>query len=360
MIGRGARSVVARGDARSGSSRDGGGLSPRAPRGPSSPSSPSSPRGTSGAASRRRGRPKPLRTLAGAALLAASCAALTPARDARAEAPYRLGPTLRAPPARVVTLAPSLTEIVLELGARRALVGVSRYDDAAEVSALPRVGGYLDPSPEAILALRPDLLLVEPSPGNRAVVERLAALGVPVLVLPLRNVADTLTSIRAVADALGRRDEGAAATARLEGALSRLRSCAGERTPRTLVVYGWQPLVAAGPGSFADELLSLVGAANAAAGLAGPYPTLSVEAVLASEPAHVLDASGGHGAMPPLEAFAPQVHKLRTSAFFRPGPRLVEAAEELCAILRPADGPAADASREVRGLAPKAGARGQR
>ncbi|HEY0840310.1 MAG TPA: helical backbone metal receptor, partial [Vulgatibacter sp.] len=107
---------------------------------------------------------------------------------AGAQAPYRLGPEPAAKPARVVTLAPSLSEIVLELGAGDTLAGVSRYDDDPAVAALPRVGGYLDPSPEAILALRPDLLLVEPSPGNRAVVERLAGLGVSVLVLPLKGI----------------------------------------------------------------------------------------------------------------------------------------------------------------------------
>jgi len=272
------------------------------------------------------------------AAVAVALCVMTQAFAARAEAPYRLGPATDAPPKRVVTLAPSLTEIVLDLGARGALVGVSRYDDAREVAALPRVGGYLDPSPEAILALHPDLLLVEPSPGNRAVVERLASLGVPVLVLPLKSIADTQVSMRAVGDALGRSGEGSAAASRLAEALARLRSCAGPREPRTLVVYAWQPLVAAGTGSFADELLTLAGARNAAAGFAGPYPTLSVEAILASDPAFVLDASGGHGGARPLSPLEAKVRTLRTSALFRPGPRLVEAAEELCAILRPADG----------------------
>ena len=290
------------------------------------PSAPS--RSGSSAANRR----------AACAAVAVVLCALGSAGAARAEKPYRLGPVTDAPPKRVVTLAPSLTEIVIDLGARGALVGVSRYDDAQEVAALPRVGGYLDPSPEAILALHPDLLLVEPSPGNRAVVERLASLGVPVLVLPLKSVADTQVSIRAVGDALGRSQEGAAATARLSDALARLRSCAGSHGPSTLVIYAWQPLVAAGSGSFADELLALAGAKNAAAGLAGPYPTLSVEAVLASEPAIIVDASGGHGGARPLPAIAEKVRPMRTSALFRPGPRLVEAAEELCAILRPVDG----------------------
>ncbi|HEY0840999.1 MAG TPA: hypothetical protein VGD74_12490, partial [Vulgatibacter sp.] len=134
--------------------------------------------------------------------------------------------------------------------------------------------------------------------------------------------------------------------------LDGLRSCAGPQSPSVLIVYGWQPLVAAGPGSFADELLALTGARNAAASLAGPYPTLSAEAVFATRPDRILDASGGHGSPRALAPVGAQVIELRTTAFFRPGPRLVEAAGELCAILRPTDGrksPSQPEAREAEG-----------
>ncbi|HZX40356.1 MAG TPA: helical backbone metal receptor, partial [Myxococcaceae bacterium] len=78
-----------------------------------------------------------------------------------------LGPAPRGEVRRLVTLAPSLTDVVLALGAGDRLVGVSRFDDRPEVARLPRVGGFVDPSVEAVLALHPDLVLAQPGPGNR-------------------------------------------------------------------------------------------------------------------------------------------------------------------------------------------------
>src|SRR5215831_8797866 len=102
------------------------------------------------------------------------------------DAPVYLGPKPPANVRRVVTLAPSLSETLIALGAADRLVGVSRFDDFPEVSKLPRVGGFLDPSVEAVLALKPDLVLVQPSPGNRQPVEKMAELGVPVLALRMQ------------------------------------------------------------------------------------------------------------------------------------------------------------------------------
>ncbi|HSN91361.1 MAG TPA: helical backbone metal receptor, partial [Anaeromyxobacteraceae bacterium] len=70
-----------------------------------------------------------------------------------------IGAPPRQPPRRVVTLAPSLTDVVVALGRADRLVGVTRHDDAPEVSGLPRVGGFLDPNPEAVMALEPDLVI---------------------------------------------------------------------------------------------------------------------------------------------------------------------------------------------------------
>src|SRR5713226_7862476 len=85
-----------------------------------------------------------------------------------------LGPPVPAEVRRVVTLAPSLSEIVLALGAGDRLVGVTRFDDDPRLSTLPRVGGYNDPEPETVLGLHPDLVLAQPAPENRGPVETLA------------------------------------------------------------------------------------------------------------------------------------------------------------------------------------------
>ena len=87
-----------------------------------------------------------------------------------------LGPPVPAQVRRVVTLAPSLSEIVLALGAGDRLVGVTRFDDDPRAAKLPRVGGYNDPEPETVLGLHPDLVLAQPAPENRGPVETLARL----------------------------------------------------------------------------------------------------------------------------------------------------------------------------------------
>jgi predicted ABC-type sugar transport system permease subunit len=79
-----------------------------------------------------------------------------------------------------VCLAPSLTDIAVALGKADLIAGVTRYDDAPEVKDRPRVGGFLDPSPEAVVALRPDLVLWMTDGGAYAAVKRIASLGVPV------------------------------------------------------------------------------------------------------------------------------------------------------------------------------------
>lgn len=254
---------------------------------------------------------------------------------AAAAAPHWLGERPAETPRRIVTLAPSITEMVIDLGGADRLVGVSRHDDAPEVAALPRVGGFVDPAPEAVLRLAPDAVLVQPSPGNRGPVERLAELGIPILVLPLENVEETLASVRAVGDVLGRHAQGEALATRIEaGLLKAKRRSEGKDRPRVLLVYGWQPLVVAGPGSFSHELLQAAGAENVAAKIArGAYPTLSAEALLAAEPALVIDATGGHGgeSIPGLRA---PVRTLDSAGLFRPGPRMLEALAELEALVR--------------------------
>src|SRR5205085_3973848 len=103
----------------------------------------------------------------------ATIAALAVSLPAAAITRQHLGPATPAQVRRVVTLAPSLSELVLALGAGDRLVGVTRFDDDPRVAKLPRVGGYNDPEPETVLALKPDVVFAEPAPQNRGPVEAL-------------------------------------------------------------------------------------------------------------------------------------------------------------------------------------------
>src|SRR5438552_2542835 len=109
-------------------------------------------------------------------------------------------PPATTPPARVVSLAPSITEIVYALGAGDRLVGVcAQCDYPAAAARLPRVGGYLVPSVEAVVAARPDVVLVVPSPGNRDAVRAVEQAGVRVVVVQDRTLAG-LATVPAVRD----------------------------------------------------------------------------------------------------------------------------------------------------------------
>src|SRR5437763_9549017 len=189
----------------------------------------------------------------------ATIAALAVSLPAAAITRQHLGPPVPAQVRKVVTLAPSLSEIVLALGAGDRLAGVTRFDDDPRTLSLPRIGGYNDPQPEAVLGLKPDLVLAEPAPANRGPVETLARLGVPVEAFPLSSIADiekALTGIRAL---LGLEARGRELDAEIEAARARART---QKRPqrRALLVFGLDPLVVAGPPSFAGELLADTGA----------------------------------------------------------------------------------------------------
>jgi len=254
-----------------------------------------------------------------------------------------LGPAPRGELRRVVTLAPSLTEVVLALGAGDRLVGVSRFDERPEVARLPRVGGYVDPSVEAVMALHPDLVLAQPGPGNRRAVETMAELGAPVLLLSLGTVEDVIAAERATGKVLGRPAQGEALARELEATRARIRQRArAERPVRVLLVYGFEPLVVAGPGGFADELLTDAGAVNVARDAASPYPVYSVERALRSRPEVILDAADTPAGRDRIRAL-PGLAEARWAqvpgqALLHPGPALGRGLEQLFSLLHPGAG----------------------
>jgi iron complex transport system substrate-binding protein len=254
--------------------------------------------------------------------------------------PTYLGPKPPAEVKRVVTLAPSLTDTVLALGAGDTLVGVTRFDARPEVARLKRVGGFTDPSVEAVLALKPQLVLVQPSPGNRRAVETLAELGTPVLAVPLTSIADVRTALLEIGRVLGRGAEAEKQVREIDRVRAEVRARASkQKPPRVLFVYGFDPLVVAGPGSFAHELLRDAGATNAADKADSAYPVYSVEAAVRAKPDVVIDASDTSVGREKLAALPGLKQarwvKVRSEALMQPGPRLAEGLKELYRLLYP-------------------------
>jgi iron complex transport system substrate-binding protein len=248
---------------------------------------------------------------------------------------------------RIVTVAPSVTELVFALGLGDRVVGVSRFDDhPPAVKALPKVGGFLDPNVEAIVALSPDLVIGVPNAGNRPALERVAKLGVPVLVVPGNTFPDVFHAIRATSRALGTNAEsaGRALEAEIQKELSGLAS-AVEARPRVnvVVIYGWNPLVVAGPGSFVDSIIAELNARNVV-GTGGTYPHWSYEELVRAQPDVIIDASEVHGsgggepwarfdAIPAVKNR--RAHQVDLGGLLRPGPRIIEGMRLLKRLLHP-------------------------
>jgi iron complex transport system substrate-binding protein len=242
----------------------------------------------------------------------------------------------RGIPKRIVTVAPSVTEVVFELGAGARVVGVSRYDDfPKEVERLPRVGGFLDPNIEAIVALAPDLVIGVPNAGNRSTLDRIARMGIAVLIVPGNELQDIPHGARAIASALG--GDAPKRAGELEARLERdivllAESVADKRAPRVAFIYGANPLILAGPGSFADSLLGLINMENIAK-VGSAYPQYSLEKLLEDRPDVIIDASeahGGDGAAPGMRFTAipavrdRRVFSLPVGDVLRAGPRIVD------------------------------------
>ena len=254
------------------------------------------------------------------------------------------------PPARLVSLAPSVTEIVYALGAGDRVVGVCgqcNYPPAVE--RVPRVGGYLSPSVEAVIAARPDLVAVVPSPGNREGVRAVERAGIRVLVVQDHTLADLWASIRTLADALALGDAGARLVEDLQHGLDAIRARVdGVPRRRVLLVVGHRPLVVAGGGTLQDELLAIAGGDNVAADIGQSWPQLSLEMVVERAPDVIIDtAMGTEAGSQSLFASLDTVPAVRegrvvtvpADTLYRAGPRVVEAAAALARAIHPETGP---------------------
>lgn len=248
---------------------------------------------------------------------------------------------------RIVSISPSTTEAIFAIGAGRLLVGRSRFcDHPDEARALPVVGGFADPSLEAIIGLRPDWIVGAPSPASERLMERLEPRGTKGYFPETRSVRDVGRLIRGLGPITGHAAEATRVAEALETRIGELRNrFRSTSPPRTLLVFGQRPLVAAGPKSFPGELIALAGAKNVLEPGA-EYPVLGIEQVLRLDPDIVVDAVGAarHDGLA-IDTTLPgwrelravrerRVAVIRDTRLLRPGPRLPGGLETLGAAIR--------------------------
>ncbi len=261
----------------------------------------------------------------------------------------------RAAAGRVVSLVPALTEIAFAVGAGERVVGVSDYCDfPPEAARLPKVGSFVAPVAEQVLALQPGLVLTSPSPGNENPVRAMERAGIRVVIVDNeKDIAAARRAVLKVADLLGAAERGRVLVARLDAqfaqasSLGRRALSAGGAGPGVAIVVGREPLVLAGEHSYLGELIGIAGGRNVAASAGGRWPRLSLEQLLAEAPEVLIDLSMGsetaeteqrlraywarYAAIPAVAEG--RVFAAEPNMFLRPGPRLGEAALALARML---------------------------
>jgi vitamin B12 transport system substrate-binding protein len=243
---------------------------------------------------------------------------------------------------RVVSLAPSLSEIVVELGSADLLVGVlDAGDRPAELQNLPSVGRYGQLDMERLLSLKPDLLLLWPGSVGPAQREQLKHLNIPTYVADSHSLEQLTTQIEAIAAQLGRPERGVSLAADLRQRLAALRQRYRRDEPLRVFYQVWdRPLYTVGGGQIISDALEVCGARNVFADLTLPAPQVSVEAVLQRDPEVILA-----GEQAQLEAWKswPRVAAVAQGRLLlvtdkgleRPSGQMIEATAKVCQLIAP-------------------------
>jgi iron complex transport system substrate-binding protein len=236
-------------------------------------------------------------------------------------------------PQRIISLVPSVTEVLFALGLEERIVGVTSFCSYPErARSKPQVGGYSNPNLEAVLEQRPDLLFISADSANPALLARMEGLGLPVYVVYPRGIDETIAMIRAVGRVSGAATAGERLAQQLSATVARVKVLvAGRARPQVLFCVMVRPLTVAGPGTLVDDLLEIAGGENVVAAGSSRYPTWGAEALLLADP-ELIVVSPHPGTPNPAELFSgwPELKAVRQQRIVsvtpdwvhRPGPRL--------------------------------------
>jgi iron complex transport system substrate-binding protein len=263
----------------------------------------------------------------------------------------QIGRSLVVPdePVRVVSLAPSITEIVYGLGQGKRLVGATQYSTyPPEAAFLPRIGSYVHPDIEKIAALEPDLCLATKDGNPKYIVDKITSLGIPVYVINPRELSQIVDVITRLGSLLHGEEAAAELVLEMEKRIHFIQAKIeiAESRPRVFFQIDANPLFSAGSNTFIDELIKLAGGINTAAG-ANPYPRYSWEDILILQPEIVIISSMAGGQTPDelisswkkwdqLSAVKNgKIFVVEADLFDRPTPRLIEGLETIARIIHP-------------------------
>lgn len=302
---------------------------------------------------RRKHRRAPALTLT-LALAFAACAAPSGDRasrdasrsEARSAAPLvdDFGDTLRLarPAERIVSLNPVTTEAIFAIGAEARLIGRTRWDASPpQVRRIADLGDGIQPNVEAVLAARPDLVVLYAAEANRTAASAFRRAGVQTLSLRTDRIADLARVLRALGVAVGDSAAARVVADSVRRSLDAVGARATGEPPLSVFWYAWpSPIITIGAGSYLDELITLAGARNVFGDLAQPSPQVTLESVAERNPDLILAGPVAAGRLR-ADARWRAVRAVREGRVFvfdttlvgRPGVRLGEGARSLRALI---------------------------
>ena len=261
-------------------------------------------------------------------------------------------------PHRVVSMAPSITEILFALNLSDRVVGVTRYCDyppivneMKENGSLTVIGGYWDPNIEIIMSLQPDLVIGYSSvPSHVDIADRLEAINISVILLDPHNLTDVFDNIILIGRATGKLREARELVDQLEARVnSVVQKVSGLPKVRVYYELWFNPLMSVGPGTFIDSLITMAGGENIFHDAATQYPMISGEDVIARDPQVIILPDSymtdynvsidqiisrpGWSAISAIKNN--RIYFIDEDLLVRPGPRLVEGLEKLAMFIHP-------------------------
>lgn len=248
---------------------------------------------------------------------------------------------------RIISMAPNVTEMLFAIGLDDKIVGVTTYCDYPDAAKdKPKIGGYSDPNMEAVLSLKPDLIIGTPDGYSKERIEMLDRTGIPVFIVNPEKIDEMLETMLLLGKITGANETANQVVKglrdRVEAVREKTSSIPAEKRLKVFYEIGHDPLFTVGPGTFLDNLITEAGGINIAGNSATPWPQYSVEAVIAKKPDVIVTAlhsSSGTGTeasesiwnkyktIPAVQNG--RIYGIDSNILLRPGPRIVDGLERL-------------------------------
>jgi iron complex transport system substrate-binding protein len=261
------------------------------------------------------------------------------------------GRRVKVPPSvrRVISLAPSITEILFALGLHQEIVGVTNFCDFPEdASTKHRIGGFVNPDVEKIVSLKPDLVIAV-ADGNRwDTIERLSDLGFPVYTVDPKGFDGVIRTIRNMGEITGKEEESRTLIRRIAERKERIVSMTRSLTrPAVFFQVGDAPVITVGKGTLANDLIRLAGGRSISENEPSSYPAYGVETILSKAPEIIIFSSMDNRknysdlirrwqawkSIPAVKSNS--IYVIDSNLVDRPAPRIAEGLETLARIIHP-------------------------